>query len=67
MAENKNKPDDTPASESPEGAALVRQTLDFFANHFKRIGDNLRDFNQRKKEVEESIDRGARRTDGRIV
>ncbi|HRH44692.1 MAG TPA: hypothetical protein PKY82_23850 [Pyrinomonadaceae bacterium] len=63
MKNDKNSKDNTPEL-SPEE---VQVGLRFFSNTIKQMSEDIERFNKNRKEAEERIKRGARRTSGRII
>ena len=53
--------------ELQEQAKQISEALRLFADYGKRLAEDLAEFDKRRKEVRERIDREARQTDGRIV
>ena len=58
---------DVPETVQDEARSIVQGAFRLFADHTQRMTDDLAEFNQKRRRVQESIDRGARRTTGRIV
>ena len=69
MSETKEK--NIPLGISQEVQEEAKRIIDdgfrLFADHVKRIKDDMAEFDKNRKEVRGRIDRGARRTSGRIV
>ncbi len=58
---------DVPEDVQEEARSIVRGAFRLFSDHNQRLADNLAEFNQKRRETAETLDRGARRTSGRIV
>ena len=56
-----------PETVQEEARGIVRGAFRLFADHNKRLADDLAEFNGTRKKVREEVERGARRTTGRIV
>ena len=53
--------------EKAEKKGFLSQALQLFSDHLRQLAQDFEDFNQNQRKVEERIDRGPRRTDGKIV
>jgi len=58
---------EVPETVQEETRNIISGAFRLFANHNQRLADDLTEFNEKRKQVRENIDRGARRTTGRIV
>ena len=58
---------DIPETVQEEARSIIRGGFRLFADHNQRLADELAEFNQKRRQVRESLDRGTRRTSGRIV
>ncbi len=58
---------DVPDSVQEEARTIVTGAFQLFSDHNQRLADDLLKFNQKRRQVQETIERGARRTTGRIV
>ena len=58
---------DVPKTVQEEARTIVADAFRLFSDHNQRMADDLLKFNQKRRQVQENIDRGARRTTGRIV
>jgi len=58
---------DIPETVQEETRSIISGAFRLFADHNQRLADDLTEFNEKRKQVRENIDRGARRTTGRIV
>jgi hypothetical protein len=58
---------DIPETVQEETRNIVSGAFRLFADHNQRLADDLTEFNEKRKQVRENIERGARRTTGRIV
>ena len=58
---------EVPETVQEEARGIVRGAFRLFADHNKRLADDLAEFNGTRKKVREEVERGARRTTGRIV
>lgn len=58
---------DVPESVQEEARNIVTCAFQLFSDHNQRLADDLLKFNQKRRQVQETIERGARRTTGRIV
>ena len=56
-----------PQEVQEEAKQIITDAFRLFADHLKRITDDIAEFDKTRKEVRGRIDRGARRTSGRIV
>lgn len=66
MAENERQ--DAPEQpNAPTPESLAQEAFRLFRDHFRQVADELAEFNRKRAEVQGRIQRGARRTDGRIV
>ena len=50
-----------------EAKEMIQEGFRGFADHSKRLAEDLAEFNKKRKEVRGNIKDGARRTSGRIV
>ena len=66
-ASNDGIPDSIAAEFGEKAREVVRQGLDELAHITTDLGKAVEAFNRQQKETRERIDRGPRRTDGRIV
>ena len=69
MAEEKEK---TPRIDLPEDVkdkakGMIDAALRLFADHAQNMADEIATFNRKRQKVRERIERGAKRTSGRIV
>jgi hypothetical protein len=56
------------SAEAQEAAReTIKEVIDLFTDHAKRMAESLRQFNAKREEVEQRIKNGAKRTSGRIV
>ncbi|BDI28023.1 hypothetical protein CCAX7_000740 [Capsulimonas corticalis] len=67
-----NKTTEQPTLHIPEelqdqAKEFVKDAFRLFADHNRKLAQDLSDFEKQKKETQERIKRGARRTSGRIV
>ncbi|HZP81288.1 MAG TPA: hypothetical protein VFB21_06605 [Chthonomonadaceae bacterium] len=62
-------PEDIQISEEvqEEAKSLIKEAFQLFDNQMKNMAADLAEFNRKRQEVRERIQRGARRTTGRIV
>lgn len=60
-------PLDIPAEAEEQAKKLIGDAFNLFAEHARNVADDLAAFNRRRQEVRGRIERGARRTSGRIV
>jgi hypothetical protein len=58
---------DVPETIREETRNIVSGAFRLFADHNQRLAHDLAEFNEKRRQVRENIDRGARRTTGRIV
>lgn len=58
---------DVPESVQEEARNIVTGAFQLFSDHNQRLADDLLKFNQKRRQAQEPIERGARRTTGRIV
>jgi hypothetical protein len=58
---------DVPETVQEEARHIVTDAFRLFSDHTRRMTDDLTEFNEKRRKVTESIDRGARQTSGRIV
>jgi len=56
-----------PETVQEEARTIIRGAFRLFADHTQRMTDDLAEFNQKRRAVQESVEHGARRTTGRIV
>lgn len=69
MAEAKEKPPriDLPEDVKDKAKGMIDAAFRLFADHAQNMADELATFNRNRQEVRDRIERGARRTSGRIV
>lgn len=58
---------EVPETVQEEARNIVSEAFRLFADHTQRMADDLTEFNEKRRKVSEDIDRGVRRTSGRIV
>ena len=58
---------DVPETVQEETRNIISGAFRLFADHNRRLADDLAEFNEKRKQVRENIEHGARRTTGRIV
>lgn len=58
---------EVPETVQEEARGIVCGAFRLFADHNRRLADDLAEFNGTRKKVREEVSRGARRTTGRIV
>ena len=58
---------EVPEAVQVEARSIVSGAFQLFADHTRRMTDDLAEFNEERRKVSESIDRGIKRTSGRIV
>lgn len=58
---------DVPEMVQEETRNIISGAFRLFADHNRRLADDLAEFNEKRKQVRENIEHGARRTTGRIV
>lgn len=69
MKENKQaRPEASDPTEANEQVAkLMRTAFSTLSDRLKVFGNELTEFNEKRREVERRIERGAKRTSGRII
>ena len=58
---------EVPEAVQEEARSIVSGAFRLFADHTRRMTDDLAEFNEKRRKVSEDIDRGIKRTSGRIV
>ncbi len=58
---------DIPETVQEETRNIISGAFRLFADHNRRLADDLTEFNEKRRQVRENIEHGARRTTGRIV
>jgi hypothetical protein len=58
---------DLPEDAKEKAKEMIDAAFRLFSDHAQNMADELAAFNRKRKEVRERIERGARRTSGRIV
>ena len=58
---------DVPETVQEETRNIISGAFRLFADHNRRLADDLAEFNEKRKQVREDTQHGARRTTGRIV
>ena len=58
---------EVPEAVQKEARSIVSGAFQLFTDHTRRMTDDLAEFNEERRKVSENIDRGIKRTSGRIV
>ena len=58
---------DIPQEVQEEARSIISGAFRLFANHNQRLADDLAQFNEKRKQIRENVEHGAKRTTGRIV
>ena len=58
---------EVPKAVQEEARSIISGAFRLFADHTRRMTDDLAEFNEERRKVSENIDRGIKRTSGRIV
>lgn len=58
---------EVPETVQEEARSIVSGAFRLFADHTRRMTDDIAEFNEKRRKVSERLDGGIRRTSGRIV
>lgn len=57
----------SPKTLEDQAADVMASAFPLFKDHTERLTEDIKRFNERRRETQEAIERGGRRTSGRIV